>query len=57
MERSPVFRLLQQMPKGALLHGHDTAMISLDWIVSNLTYRGDALKCIQENGQTLLTLV
>lgn len=57
IERSSVFRVLRQMPKGALLHGHDTAMISIDWVVQNLAYHSDLLKCTLESGQIVLTFV
>lgn len=39
MEKRPVFKLLQKLPKGAVLHGHDTALVSAKYIVENITYR------------------
>lgn len=39
IEQSEVFKIIQLMPKGALLHGHNTALVSSDWIIRNLTYR------------------
>lgn len=39
IEQSEVFKLIQMMPKGALLHGHNTAMVSSEWFIRNVTYR------------------
>lgn len=45
IERSPIFKIIQKMPKGAALHGHNTAMVSSDWILNNLTYRENLRMC------------
>lgn len=55
IEKSAVFRLLRSMPKGALLHGHTSALVSAAWIVQNLTYRTDVLRCESADGQMRLT--
>lgn len=55
IERSAVFRLLRRMPKGAMLHGHNTAMVSGEWIVQNLSYRPDMLRCTTADGELRLT--
>jgi len=38
-EKSVVFQRLKQMPKGGLLHIHDISMTSVDWLITNATYR------------------
>ncbi|XP_076878253.1 adenosine deaminase 2-A [Brachyhypopomus gauderio] len=45
IERSPVFSLLQKMPKGAALHVHDFGMVGVDWLVNNVTYRENCYVC------------
>lgn len=50
IELSRVFSVLQMMPKGALLHGHNTAMVSSDWVIRNVTYRpGVIMYTTEEN--------
>lgn len=39
IEQSEVFKLIKMMPKGALLHGHNTALVSSQWFIRNITYR------------------
>ncbi|XP_026474204.1 adenosine deaminase 2-like [Ctenocephalides felis] len=39
VRNSQVFGLLKKMPKGAVLHGHDTALVSIDFVIKNITYR------------------
>ena len=38
LEKSKVFKLIKSMPKGANLHLHDSAMASMSWVISKLTY-------------------
>ncbi|XP_034178804.2 adenosine deaminase [Osmia lignaria lignaria] len=45
IDRSKVFQLLRLMPKGAVLHAHDTAIVSADYIYHNITFRDDLYIC------------
>jgi adenosine deaminase CECR1 len=45
IEQSLVFEFIQKLPKGASLHSHDTAMVSLDFLY-NLTYRDNLYGCV-----------
>ncbi|XP_017786887.1 PREDICTED: adenosine deaminase CECR1-like [Nicrophorus vespilloides] len=44
IERSEIFKIIQMLPKGASLHGHDTALVSDDFLF-NLTYKEDLYLC------------
>ncbi|XP_059895002.1 adenosine deaminase 2-A isoform X1 [Gadus macrocephalus] len=45
IEKSPIFALLQKMPKGGALHVHSSTLVSVDWLVSNVTYRPHCYIC------------
>lgn len=45
IENSEVFKILRDLPKGAILHAHDTAIVSLDYKLYNLTYRNNLYMC------------
>ncbi|XP_012286302.1 adenosine deaminase 2 [Orussus abietinus] len=45
IETSEVFKILKDMPKGAMLHAHDFALVSWDYLFENVTYRKDLFMC------------
>ncbi|CAK9827394.1 Adenosine deaminase 2 [Anthophora retusa] len=49
IEKSKVFKLLRSMPKGAVLHAHDTSLVSSDYIYHNITFRDDLYVCIVDS--------
>ncbi|KAL5293466.1 CECR1.2 family protein [Megaselia abdita] len=44
---SNLFKMIEMMPKGAVLHAHDTALCSTDFLIS-LTYWDDLWMCYDE---------
>lgn len=48
VEDTELFKLLQQMPKGAVLHAHDTGLLSPDYVLE-LTYMKDLYVCFQKS--------
>ncbi|OAD59773.1 Adenosine deaminase CECR1 [Eufriesea mexicana] len=46
IEKSKVFQIIRRMPKGAILHAHDTALVASDYIYYNITYRDDLYVCV-----------
>ncbi|KAH8295425.1 hypothetical protein KR018_011011, partial [Drosophila ironensis] len=55
IDRSRVFRFLREMPKGAVLHLHNSASVSSSWVVQNISYMQGMLRCTTTSGETLLT--
>ncbi|XP_037951951.1 adenosine deaminase 2-like isoform X1 [Teleopsis dalmanni] len=55
LRQSEVFRILQKMPKGAFLHGHNIGMVSSKWIISNLTTSNNLYTCRNVNGLLIFT--
>lgn len=52
IEQSEVFKILRDMPKGGVLHAHETAIASHDYRF-NLTYRRNLYVCDQNNNLQL----
>lgn len=55
LRQSEVYRIIQKLPKGALLHGHNTGMVSSRWIISNLTTLYNLYTCRDVNGLLMFT--
>ncbi|EDV42744.1 uncharacterized protein Dana_GF16876 [Drosophila ananassae] len=55
IDRSGIFRFLQKMPKGAVLHLHNTASVSSKWVVQNMSYMPGMLRCTTSSGRSVLT--
>lgn len=49
IRKSPIFQLIKRMPKGGVLHAHDTALCSTDYLIS-LTYRENLWICTTDEG-------
>lgn len=55
IDRSKVFKLIKQMPKGALLHTHTAATVSSEWVVKNIFYMPGLLRCTTDKGVSILS--
>ena len=53
IEKSEIFKIIQKMPKGAVLHMHNSASVSSEWVIKNLTYRDDVRLCSNSKGVKL----
>jgi len=49
IRKSPIFNLIKKMPKGGVLHAHDTALCSTEYLIS-LTYRENLWICTADEG-------
>lgn len=48
IDNSSIFQIIRAMPKGSVLHLHNTAAVSSEWVIKNLTYRPEAKLCEHE---------
>lgn len=55
IDKSKVFQFLHRMPKGAVLHLHNSASVSSEWVVKNISYYPGLLRCTTTKGKTVLT--
>ncbi|XP_078033658.1 adenosine deaminase [Augochlora pura] len=45
IDKSEVYQFIRKMPKGAVLHGHDTALATADYLYNNITFRDNLYVC------------
>lgn len=45
IKESKLFNIIKMMPKGAVLHAHDTAIVSEEWLFNNVTFRDNLYIC------------
>ncbi|XP_062540188.1 adenosine deaminase 2-like [Armigeres subalbatus] len=55
IDNSSIFRIIKALPKGSVLHLHNNAAVSSEWIIKNLTYRPEAKLC-EHQGQIFFTV-
>ncbi|XP_037953887.1 adenosine deaminase 2 [Teleopsis dalmanni] len=55
IEHSKVFQFLRRMPKGATLHMHNSASVSSEWVVRNISYMPGLLRCTNKDGVSVLS--
>ena len=55
IEKSKVFQFLKEMPKGAILHMHNSASVSSEWVVNTLTHMPGMMSCHNAEGVLILT--
>ena len=48
IENSKVFKIIQKIPKGGLLHAHDVGTVSQEYVLWNVTYRPNLYACDAE---------
>ncbi|XP_076240571.1 adenosine deaminase [Calliopsis andreniformis] len=48
IDNSKVFQFLRRMPKGAVLHAHDTSLVAIDYLYHNITFRDDLYICDED---------
>ncbi|XP_054725378.1 adenosine deaminase 2 [Anastrepha obliqua] len=55
VEQSQVLKFLKRMPKGAILHLHNTASVSSEWVVRNISYMPGLLRCTNKDGSSIMS--
>lgn len=50
IDKDPIFEIIKRVPKGGVLHLHNTASVSSEWVIKNLTYRDDMKLCTTKDG-------
>ncbi|CAL1685808.1 unnamed protein product [Lasius platythorax] len=53
IEKSEVFKILRELPKGAVLHAHEETIVSLDYKLNNVSYRENLYVCDRNNSLKL----
>lgn len=56
IDKDPIFDIIKRFPKGGLLHIHNTAAVSSEWIIKNLTYSSEIKLCNGSSGFMLVCL-
>ena len=41
------------MPKGGVMHVHEFAITSYEWVIQNITYRDNLYLCIEQDTKNL----
>ncbi|KAL5282665.1 CECR1.2 family protein [Megaselia abdita] len=55
IDQSKVFEFIKRMPKGATLHAHNTAQVSSEWIIQNVTYNPKLYMCTNSDNVLVFT--
>lgn len=50
IDKDPIFDIMKKIPKGGVLHLHNSAGASSEWVIKNLTYRNDVKICNSSDG-------
>jgi adenosine deaminase CECR1 len=50
IDKDPIYEIMRRVPKGGLLHLHNSAGVSSEWVIKNLTYRNDVKLCSTRDG-------
>lgn len=50
IDKDQIFKIIQKAPKGGVLHIHNSAGVSSEWVIKNLTYRDDFKICTTKEG-------
>lgn len=50
IDKDPIYEVMRKLPKGGVLHLHNSAGVSSEWVIKNLTYRDDLKLCTTSDG-------